>query len=142
MIHTFLFLILLIYPLYSYNAFEIINNHTSSSNSRALTKLSKGLPTTKLVSTKTLLEDEQFPFQYLYGYIIGNGGDGSSDVDRTHSTNVASSPLTSSPLHGRSETKINDDKVHGNFFVNSPDGQTKSQVTYTADTYGFHPVVR
>lgn len=142
MIHKLLFLILLIYPLHTYNAFEIINNHTSSTNSKALTKLLKGGPTTNIVSTKTLLEDGQFPFQYLYGYLIGDGGDGSSDVGRTQSTNVAASPLPSSLLHGRSEAKINDDKVHGNFFVNSPDGQTKSQVTYTADTYGFHPVVR
>ncbi|KAL5289177.1 hypothetical protein ACFFRR_009391 [Megaselia abdita] len=146
MIHKLLFLILLIFPLHTYNAFEIINNHTSTSNSRALTKLSKGGPTTKLVSTKTLLEDGQFPFQYLYGYLIGDGGEAgsssSSDVGRTQSTNVAASPLPSSLLQGRSEAKINDDKVHGNFFVNSPDGQTKSQVTYTADTYGFHPVVR
>lgn len=141
MIHKLWFLILLIFPIQTYNAFEIINNQTtsSSSKSRALTTLSKGGPTAKLVSTNSLLEGGQFPFQYLYGYIIGDGGDGGSDVNRPYSTNVEAS---SSLLQGRSEAKINDDKVHGNFFVNSPDGQTKSQVTYTADTYGFHPVVR
>lgn len=139
MIQKLWFSIFIIFPLHAYNAFEIKHNHTSSANSRALTRQLKGGPTSKLVSAKTLLEDRQIPFQYLYGYLIGDGSDG---VGKTQSTNVAASPLPSSLLHGRSEAKINDDKVHGNFFVNSPDGQTKSQVTYTADTYGFHPVVR
>lgn len=139
MIHKFVFLTLFIFPLH--NAYEIINNHTLSPSSS--NKI--GIPTTKLTSTKTLLETGQFPFQYLYGYLIGDGNDAgrSSFVDgRTHNTNVAALSLSPSLIQGRSETKINDDKVHGNFFVNSPDGQTKSQVTYTADTYGFHPVVR
>lgn len=136
------FSLLCVFPSHTYNAFEIKNNYTSLANSRALTNLFKGGPTSNLVSAKAPTTDEQFPFQYLYGYLIGDRENGSGGIHRTPNTNAAASPLPLSILHGRSETKINDDKVHGNFFVNSPDGQTKSQVTYTADTYGFHPVVR
>lgn len=139
MIHKVWFSVLIVFPLHTFNAFEIKNNYTSSPHSRALTTLYKGGPPSKLVSTKSPTEDRQFPFQYLYGYLIGDREDGSSDIGRIQNTNVAAPP---SILHGRSETKNNDHKVHGNFFVNSPDGHTKSQVTYTADTYGFHPVVR
>lgn len=64
---------------------------------------------------------KKYPPKYEYNYYVANRKDQASQG------------------HREARSGIN---TAGNYYVNLPEGQSKHHVTYVADDWGFHPIVR